>query len=201
MYKEITPYVNIAKPEQIGGIFEVPKLTIAHASLSEKCPLFKATFYEALRLSCKPWSIRKVASDVSISTKDPFQVDEAYCLQRGEYVTVPHELHMLDSKYFPEPDKFIPDRFIVHNEDGSRSIDTSMVSMVRPFGGGVDMCPGKVFAEIECLALVAGVLACWEFEPVGGQVDRPRNGQDSCSIQTKDRHKSEDPPEGLCVNF
>jgi hypothetical protein len=27
------------------------------------------------------------------------------------------------------------------------------------------MCKGRVFAEKECLALVAGVLACWDIEP------------------------------------
>jgi len=31
------------------------------------------------------------------------------------------------------------------------------------------MCPGRIFAEREILACVAGVLMMWDFEPVGGK--------------------------------
>lgn len=31
---------------------------------------------------------------------------------------------------------------------------------------GPSICKGKIFAERECLSLVAGVLVCWDFEPV-----------------------------------
>ena len=40
---------------------------------------------------------------------------------------------------------------------------------IRPYGGGPSMCKGRVFAERECLACVAGVLVMWDFEPVGGK--------------------------------
>lgn len=83
-------------------------------------------------------------------------------MQKGEYITVPHDLHMLDPKYFKDPQKFDPERFIVRNEDGSLSTDPGTI---RPYGGGPSMCKGRIYAERECLALVAGVLMFWDIEP------------------------------------
>jgi cytochrome P450 len=163
---EIAPYATVTKPTSIGRISEAPKLSISHEGLAKKCPLFKATYLEALRISSQPWSVRKVASDVEISGDQNAADPASFLLKKGEYITIPHELHMRDSSYFPYPEKFIPDRFLIHNEDGSLSTDSGTM---RPFGGGPSMCKGRAFAERECLALVAGVLVFWDFEPVGKQ--------------------------------
>lgn len=69
---------------------------------------------------------------------------------------------MLDPKYFKDPVKFDAERFLVKNEDGSLSADQGTI---RPYGGGPSMCKGRIFAERECLALVAGVLMFWDIEP------------------------------------
>ena len=74
---------------------------------------------------------------------------------------------MLDPKYFKDPVKFEPERFLVENEDGSLSTDQGTI---RPFGGGPSMCKGRVFAERECLALVAGVLMFWNIEPASKKI-------------------------------
>jgi cytochrome P450 len=161
---EIAPHANITKPESIGRFSEAPNLSISHEGLAKNCPLFKSTYFEALRISSQPWSIRRVASDVAISRGKTSEVSEMYKLNKGEYLTIPHELHMRDPSYFPEPEKFIPERFLVHNEDGSVSAEQGTI---RPFGGGPSMCKGRVFAERECLALVAGVLMYWDIEPTG----------------------------------
>lgn len=88
-------------------------------------------------------------------------------MRKGEYATLPHDLHMRDSKYFKDPMKFDPERFIVQNEDGSLS--TGM-GTIRPYGGGYSMCKGRVYAEKECLSLVAGVLSFWDIEPADKKV-------------------------------
>ena len=159
---EITPYVQISKPESIGKISEAPKLTIDHEGLSKKCPLFKSTYFEALRLNSQPWSIRKVATDVAIPGDKTKPDQSLFILHKGEYITIPHDLHMLDPKYFKDPVKFNAERFLVKNEDGSLSTDQGTI---RPYGGGPSMCKGRIFAERECLALVAGVLMFWDIEP------------------------------------
>jgi cytochrome P450 len=69
---------------------------------------------------------------------------------------------MRDPKYFKDPEKFDPERFLLRNEDGTLSTD---MGTIRPYGGGPSMCKGRIFAERECLALVAGVLMFWDIEP------------------------------------
>ena len=40
---------------------------------------------------------------------------------------------------------------------------------VRPFGGGVSYCPGRVFAEKQIMAFLAGVADRLEVEVIGGR--------------------------------
>jgi cytochrome P450 len=159
---EIEPYAKVSKPVSINGISEAPKLELSHDGLAKKCPLFKSTYLEALRVTSQPWSVRQVATDVVISGDERTGDWTAYLLKAGEYVTVPHDIHMRDPKYFEEPEKFIPERFLVKNEDGTLGVE---IGTIRPYGGGPSMCQGRIFAERECLSLVAGVLAFWDIEP------------------------------------
>jgi len=165
--KEIEPFARVHKPETIHGISEAPRLEISHEGLSKKCPLFRSTYMEALRISSQPWSIRKIAKDVIITEDRRGSANAvSYALKTGEYVTMPHDLHMRDPHYFKDPHDFIPERFLVKAEDGSLSAEPGTT---RPYGGGPSMCKGRIFAERECLSLVAGVLACWDIEPANGK--------------------------------
>jgi len=121
-------------------------------------------------------------SDISIpfsksnSSKD--NGNTTYIIRKGEYISIPHELHMLDPAYFPDSTTFIPDRFIVTKEnkdnEGKREVRKEVeMGTIRPYGGGSGMCKGRIFAERECLALVAGILRMWEIEPVGGKWEVP----------------------------
>jgi cytochrome P450 len=163
----VAPFIQISKPETIGKISEAPKLAINHEGLSKTCPLFRSTYFEALRLTSQPWSIRSIASDIIIPTDKKSQNPVSYTMHKGEYVTIPHDLHMQDPKYFRDPSKFDPERFLVQNEDGSLSTDQGTI---RPYGGGSSMCKGRIFAERECLALVAGVMMFWDIQPVDKNV-------------------------------
>jgi cytochrome P450 len=160
--EEVGPFIQISKPESIGKFTEAPKLTINHEGLSQKCPLFRSTYFEALRLNSQPWSIRSIATDIIIPVNKNSSNPVSYIMRKGEYITVPHDLHMLDPRYFKDPTKFDPERFLVRNEDGSLSTDQGTI---RPYGGGPSMCKGRIFAERECLALVAGVLTFWDIVP------------------------------------
>jgi cytochrome P450 len=51
----------------------------------------------------------------------------SYMLRKGEYITMPHELHMRDPKYYQDPDKFKPERFLVSNEDGELSTNSGTI--------------------------------------------------------------------------
>lgn len=164
---EISTCAIVSKPFSIGSISEAPKITISHDALSKQCPLLRSTYLETLRLFNQPWSIRQIAADVVI-TGDMKSLDPvSYVLHKGEYATLPHDLHMRDATYFKDALKFYPERFLVENEDGSLSTE---MGTIRPYGGGYSMCKGRVYAEKECLSLVAGVLAFWEIEPADKKV-------------------------------
>jgi cytochrome P450 len=115
-----------------------------------------------MRLSARPSSTRKVAVDITIPGDTDAKDSPSYILHKGDYVTVKHGLHMRDPKYFEDPETFNPERFMVHNEDGTSSVD---MGTIRPYGGGQSICKGRIYAERECLALVAGILVCWDIEP------------------------------------
>jgi cytochrome P450 len=133
--EEIKPYIEVSKPYSIGAFSETPKLTISHDGLAKACPLLRAAFFETLRLCNQPWSVRQLSKDISISTgkSGDTQAPNSYGLKNGEYITVPHDLHMLDPAYFPDPHTFKPDRFLETAEDGSVSVN---IGSIRPFGGG-----------------------------------------------------------------
>ena len=159
---EIAPYAEVSKPVSIGKFSAPATLKLSHEGLSKSCPLFKSTYFETLRLTDQPWSVRQTATDVVLFGEKSAADATSFLVPKGEYITIPHDLHMKDPKYFLNPESFDPDRFLVHNEDDT--ITTNM-GTIRPYGGGPSMCKGRVFAERECLALVAGVLAFWDIEP------------------------------------
>jgi cytochrome P450 len=132
---EIQPFVSLSSPTTIGNISELPKLTINHEHLFRSCPLFKASFFESLRLVNQSWSIRQVNKDVVISSRAPGdeEANKQYRLRNGDYVTMAHELHMLDPAYYTEPTKFLPERFLEMGEDGNVTVNTGTI---RPWGGG-----------------------------------------------------------------
>lgn len=146
----------------IGGFAEAPKLTISHEALSKNCILFKASYFEAMRLSARPSSTCKVMADVTIIGETHTANSRSYMFRKGEYITIPHDLHMRDPKYFDAPETFNPERFLVQ-KNGMLSAE---MGTIRPYGAGRSICKGRIFAERVCLALVAGVLVCWDIEPV-----------------------------------
>ncbi|KAJ8064526.1 hypothetical protein OCU04_006856 [Sclerotinia nivalis] len=165
---EISPYATIVPGEKIGSFAEAPRIQLSHEDLSKKCPLFKSTYLEALRLSSQPASIRKLENDITLtdtaSNKETEKTSATtYILHKNEYVTLPHDLHMRDPSYFTSPTTFNPERFLTTDETGQSSVDSQTI---RPYGGGPSMCKGRVFAERECLAFVAGILMYWDLEPV-----------------------------------
>lgn len=184
--KETAPYVEVTKPVSIGKFSGPPTLKLSQEELAKKCPLFKSAYFEALRISDQPWSVREVTIDVVISG-DKTAADPAnFVLHKGEYVTIPHDLHMRDPKYFKDPERFDPERFIVRDEDGTLSAE---IGTIRPYGGGPSMCKGRVFAERECLSLVAGVLALWDIEPAdekAGWVIPKQKKASALSLPAKD---------------
>lgn len=112
----------------------------------------------------QPWSVRTAEEDITLGARNSESVK--FLVKKGDIVNVPHELHMLDPHYYQNPLDFSPDRFLELNEDGETTVN---IGTIRPFGGGPSQCKGRVYAERECLSLVAGVLTMYDIEPAGGK--------------------------------
>lgn len=67
-----------------------------------------------------------------------------------------------DARFFPEPDRFDPERFL----PGERSKRTNCSYF--PFGAGNRQCIGEGFAWMEGLLLIAALAQQWRFRPLTG---------------------------------
>ena len=110
----------------------------------ERLPLLSATISEALRLyPPAPVFGREVVI--------PFELG-GYPIPKGaQLVTAPYALQR-DARYFPEPERFRPKRFL----DGSTK-DLPRFAYF-PFGGGPRICIGQHFAIMEAQLLLATLL-------------------------------------------
>jgi cytochrome P450 len=168
---EIKSHCVIFRTEKISALPELPQIKIYVEGLTQSCPLLRACYLEALRLDSAPWSVKKIGRDFNLQADPPDMMGagghaRSYHFQKGTIVGIPHVMHHKDPKYFEDPEQFIPERFIKQSDEPSAEpiVDGSGI---RPYGGGSSMCKGRLFAEREAFAFVAGFLSLWEFEPIG----------------------------------
>jgi cytochrome P450 len=77
----------------------------------------------------------------------------------------------IDSKNFPEPMRFNPDRWLGGDAASPNARSIHRVSM--PFGAGPRMCPGRYLALVEMKMLIAMLLANFEIDFVGTSDGQP----------------------------
>jgi cytochrome P450 len=170
--EEIAPFAKIVPEQSSGeGSRALPQLSIDLKSIMNCCPLLKATFYETLRLESPIMVFKRAITNLtltespqdSISLQGEGSVQRSYSVQKGEFILVPYFSIHKNKRYFSEPERFNPARFIV---PGKLTVD---LGMVTPFGGGSTKCKGKSLAEIEVLMYLAGILTMWDLELVENQ--------------------------------
>lgn len=157
-------------------VYQAPgrELQIETDDLLTRCPLFKSCYWESLRLDSGPWSFKRLQKDcvVDEAAEDCRLApqlnggpnsDSFFGLHRADCVLIPADLHHTDPRCWDQPERFIPERFISRQEDGT---DVSEIKTIRPYGGGATICKGRLLAEKEVLTFVAGVLMCWDIQPV-----------------------------------
>jgi cytochrome P450 len=174
---EIAPFATLRPVKSDLPIPEPPKLTLDLDGLVQQCPLFKATFYETLRLESPSTSYKAVVESFNITESaedaalDGKTQPQTYRFEKGSYICIPYGVHSMDSRYWKDPQQFNPRRFfVVDDEEKKTKVD---VGSMRVFGGGATMCKGRNFAEREVLIVVAAVLTGWDVEPVGGKWTDP----------------------------
>ena len=140
--------------------------------LVRNSPLFRSTFYEVLRTCGATVSHRVVIEDVMVAGR-LFKKSTPIML-----ATRPQ--HMDPAIWGEDYDQFVPDRFIRTDDKGGKFDSRAEKSqgeveekdterrrlakerMMRPFGGGVSLCPGRFFASYEIWVLVACLI--WQYD-------------------------------------
>jgi cytochrome P450 len=122
----------------------------------------KMVFNESLRLYPPIWGQPREAVD-----DDEIQ---GYKVEKGMPVTVCQYVTHRHPEFFPEPEKFDPERFLPENEAKLPKF------AFFPFGGGGRACIGNHFAMAEGQLAVATILQRFKFELVDGQSARPKAG-------------------------
>jgi cytochrome P450 len=104
---------------------------------------------------------RIAAADVNI---------QGYEIMAGTRVMYSIYLAHRDEKYWPEPTRFVPERF----DRQARSERPAMAYV--PFGGGPRNCIGATFAQIEAKAVLAHVLQRFELQLIAPKQVKPYMG-------------------------
>lgn len=90
-------------------------------------------------------------------SRSPYQIpDSSLLLPAGSTVTVPIFSLQRDPKYFPDPEKFDPERFA---EDSSKIVKGTYL----PFGDGPRICIAQRFAKLEIKLAVIKMLLEYKF--------------------------------------
>jgi cytochrome P450 len=119
-------------------------------------PYLTATIQETLRL-------RPVIVIVIRKLTEPVEIG-GYELPSGARVTPCIHLVHRDPETYPEPDRFLPERFI-DNPPGTYTW--------IPFGGGVRRCLGAAFAQFEMAVVLRELVKRHQIRPANPKSERP----------------------------
>lgn len=123
-------------------------------------PYTEQVVKETLRLFPSVWCLAARTSSENAVVGD-------YTIPKGiEFLCSPYTLHR-NPKYFPDPEKFDPERFSAENEAKLPK------GAYMPFGGGPRLCVGNHFAMMESKIILANVIKRFEFHLSEEQVVEP----------------------------
>ena len=128
---------------------------------SEISPLFvytRAVLAESMRLYPPAWVVgRKALRDVELG---------GYPVPGGAIVAASQYVMHRDPRWFPEPERFDPGRWLGEDLDRPRFC-------YYPFGAGTRFCVGERFAWMEGMLLIASLARRRRFRLVPGQRVEP----------------------------
>ena len=132
----------------------IPKGEAPSASDVSKLEYTTKVFTESMRIYPPAWIlVRKALKEISIGE---------YLLPADANVVMSQYVNHHDPKYFPEPEKFLPERW---TQEFKRSLPRFAY---YPFGGGPRGCVGEPFAWMEGVLLLATLSKRWRMRHVRG---------------------------------
>jgi cytochrome P450 len=105
---------------------------------------------ESMRCYPPAWAVgRRALQDLEIG---------GYEIRKGTIVLASQYLLHRDLRYFPDPERFDPDRWLPERQQGRPKY------AYFPFGGGNRVCIGESFAWTEGVLVLAAIARRWHFE-------------------------------------
>ncbi len=139
-----------------------------------RLPYTTAVFSESMRLFPPVWAIaRTCVQDYEIA---------GYPIKAGAAVIAPQAVLHRDERFFPEPDKFDPERWMPQNREAAKLRPRFAF---YPFGGGSRQCIGEGLAWMEGVLSLATLVRDWRFTPEQGA---PRTIALNPAISLRPRH-------------
>jgi len=147
------PEIAFRAAEEVDTVLEGRSPTFADVA---RLPYLGQVVKETLRLYSPAPGVfmRQAAEDVQIGP---------WLLPKGSLVTLLSSLVQRDPRWFPNPDKFDPDRFA---PEAARQMPRGAYF---PFGTGPRVCIGNSFASMEMTLILATLLQRYTLRPAPGQ--------------------------------
>ena len=147
-----SPHVEAALEEELSQLGGRPPRVNDLSAL----PYTRAVVAESIRLYPPAWAIgRRALLDVEVG---------GTTIKRGTIVVMSPYLIHRDARWFPEPLRFAPERWLKDDDERPRYA-------YFPFGAGNRICIGERFAWMEATLVLATLARRWAFRlAAGGQV-------------------------------
>lgn len=125
-----------------------------------RLPYTEMVFAEAMRMYPPAWTMgRRVLTDYQIGK---------YVVPAGSIVLMSQWVTHHDSRFFPEPFMFDPERWT------PEARETRPKFTYFPFGGGPRVCIGEQFAWMEGALVIATIAQRWKMSLAPGQLVEPK---------------------------
>lgn len=141
------PQVEARMHEEIDRVLQGRDATAAdYGQLNYTYRVFK----EAMRMYPPAYMIgREAIRDTTVGE---------YAVRKGEIMVLPQYFIHRSPKYYKDPERFDPDRWLPENCEGLPKF------AYFPFGGGRRLCVGEPFAWMEGVLVLATIAQKWRFE-------------------------------------
>lgn len=188
--QELESYLGIEAPSST-SLEQMESITkVISAKVVKSCPLLYSCYRETLRDISNASSPRLVLADTMLA--------DQYLLRKNSILQIQGDmLHRDTSIWGADAASFDPERFLASKTESidleKSSPDQKRTAMPLPkgvpptafrsFGGGSTLCPGRHFAQLEVMTLVAGLILGFEIEaPDGGAMTVPAKNHTSTRL-------------------
>lgn len=131
---------------------------ITYEAIQTRFEYLNAVINETLRIDSPGIFLERTASkDIELTNGDG---SVSVSLKEGDIVHVPVWTMHRDEKYFPEPERFKPERFL----SSSLSEPTFNKNAYNPFGTGPRACVARLMALMEARMAMLHLVRCYRFE-------------------------------------